>query len=46
METLGDHLEAQALWQQAFAALVEARCQLYLSHVKYLKAAGKLLSYQ
>ncbi len=46
METLGDHLEAQALWQQSFAALVEARCQLYLSHVKYLKASGKLLSYQ
>lgn len=42
LETLSDHLEAQALWQQAYETLVDARFQLYLSHVAYLKAAGTL----
>lgn len=42
METLSDHLEAQALWQQACATQVDAHCQLYLSHIKYLKASGQL----
>ncbi len=42
METLSDHLEAQALWQQAYASQVDAHCQLYLSYIKYLKAAGRL----
>ena len=44
METLGDYLEVQALWQRAFAALVEVCCQLYLSDVKYIKATDKLSS--
>ena len=42
LETLSDHLEAQALWQQAYATQVDAHFQLYLQYVKYLKAAGKL----
>ncbi len=42
METLSDHLEAQALWQQAWQTYVEAQCNLYLSYVEYLKASGGL----
>lgn len=42
LETLSDHLEAQALWQKAYAAQVDARFQVYLQYVKYLKAAGRL----
>lgn len=42
LEALSDHLEAQALWQQAYETKVDAHFQLYLSYVKYLKAAGKL----
>ena len=42
LETLSDHLEAQTLWQQAYATQVDAHFQLYLQYVKYLKAAGKL----
>ena len=42
LEPLSDHLEAQALWQQAYETKVDAHFQLYLSYVKYLKAAGKL----
>ena len=42
LETLSDHLEAQALWQQAYATQVDAHFQLYLEYVKYLKASGKL----
>lgn len=44
LETLSDHLEAQALWQQAYETAVDARYRLYLNHVKYRKAAGKLYS--
>lgn len=44
LEPLSEHLEAQALWQQAYETSVEARYQLYLSHVKYRKAAGTLYS--
>lgn len=44
LETLSDHLEAQALWQQAYETQVDAHFQLYLSQVKYLKAAGMLHS--
>ena len=43
LETLSDHLEAQALWQQAYATKVDAHFQLYLHYVKYLKAAGNLI---
>ena len=44
LETLSDHLEAQALWQQAYETKVDARFQLYLSYVAYQKAAGRLYS--
>ncbi len=43
LETLSDHLEAQALWQQAYEAKVDAHFQLYLSYVEYLKASGTLI---
>ena len=43
LETLSDHLEAQALWQQAYATQVDAHFQLYLEYVKYLKASGRLV---
>lgn len=43
LETLSDHLEAQALWQQAYATQVDTHFQLYLQYVKYQKAAGKLI---
>lgn len=39
-ETLSDLLDAQTLWQEASANVVIARCQLFLAHSKYLKAAG------
>ena len=41
-EPLSDYLEAQAMWQQAYANKVDARCQLIIAHTKYLKASGKL----
>lgn len=43
MESISDLLEAQTLWQQAYAAKVEAHCTRYLAHIKYLKAAGLLV---
>lgn len=43
METLSDCLEAQALWQQAYEAVVNARFQLYLSAINYKRAAGILV---
>ena len=42
LESLSDHLEAQAMWQQAYQTKVDAHFQLYLNYIKYLKAAGKL----
>lgn len=42
MESIGDLLEAQTLWQQAYAAKVDANCARHLAHIKYLKAAGLL----
>lgn len=42
LETLSDHLEAQALWQQAYETKVDSHFKLYLSHIAYLKAAGLL----
>lgn len=44
LETLSDHLEAQALWQQAYETKVDTRFRLYLNHVAYLKATGALLT--
>ena len=42
MEPLSQLLEAQALWQQASADLVEAKCQLQIAYTKLLKAQGTL----
>jgi outer membrane protein TolC len=42
LETLSDHLEAQALWQQAYATQVDARYQCYLQGIAYQKASGRL----
>ena len=44
METLSDHLEAQAMWQQAYATQVDSRYSLYITYLNYQKAAG-LLAY-
>ncbi len=41
-ESLSDHLEAQAIWQDSYAAKVDALCQLNLAWVKYLKSRGEL----
>lgn len=41
METLGDYLEAQALWQKAQSDLVQAKSAKRFAYTKYLKAAGK-----
>lgn len=42
LETLSDHLEAQAMWQQAHQTQVEARVNGYLRWLEYRKAAGVL----
>lgn len=42
MESLSDHLEAQALWQEAYARSVEAAYNLYLKYIAYKKAEGSL----
>lgn len=42
LETVADHLQAQAQWQKARADLIEARAALRLSRTRYLKAAGRL----
>ena len=42
VESLSDHLEAQALWQQAWQTHVESRYQRYISYLQYLKASGEL----
>ena len=39
-EVLSDHLEAQALWQQAHQTHVQARVNSYLCWLEYRKAAG------
>lgn len=44
-EPLTDYLEAQVLWQKAWETRVEAYFQRYLAGVRYLKAAGCLVSY-
>ncbi len=41
-ESLSDYLESQAMWQQAYAAKVEAQCQEVLSMFKYLKSVGNI----
>ena len=42
VETLSDHLEAQSLWQQAYATQVDSRYSLYITYLSYQKAAGTL----
>lgn len=41
VETLSDHLEAQALWQSALADEIDARAQLLVALSKWRKAAGR-----
>ncbi|MBQ9169611.1 MAG: TolC family protein [Bacteroidaceae bacterium] len=42
MEPLSQLLDAQAMWQQASADHVNAKCQLQVAHTKLLKAQGSL----
>ncbi len=42
MEPLSQLLDAQAMWQQASADHVKAKCQLQVAHTKLLKAQGLL----
>lgn len=42
IELLSDYFDAQAIWRDAAASLVEARCQLFLAYTKLLKATGQL----
>ena len=42
LETLTNHLEAQTLWQKSLAELIEAKANLRLSEVHYLKSSGQL----
>ena len=42
METLTNHLEAQAQWQKAHADLIESKGDLKISETHYLKAIGVL----
>ena len=40
VETLGDYLEAQALWQQTNQTLIEARINRFLRWIEYRQAIG------
>ena len=42
LENLADYLEAQTLWQKAWAELITAKATLKLNETKYLKACGQL----
>lgn len=42
LETLSNHLEAQTLWQKAWAEHVNAKAQLKLNETNYLKTSGQL----
>ena len=41
-ESLSDLLEAQTLWQQAYAKLANAKANLFVAATKYRKASGQL----
>lgn len=41
-ETLSDHLEAQALWQNCYASKIDAICQYQLAWLKYQKSKGEI----
>lgn len=45
LESLVNYMEAQALWQQAYADRIDARCRLFLSGTRYRKAAGQLVPF-
>lgn len=42
METLDNYLEAQVVWQKAWAEFVSAKATWHVAESKYLKAIGKL----
>jgi len=42
LETLANYLEAQTVWQKAWAEQIQAKTKLRLSETNYLIAAGKL----
>ena len=42
LETLAEHLEAQTLWQRAWAQHIQAKADLRLNETHYLKASGQL----
>lgn len=42
MELLTNYLEAQSIWQQAYADEINARCSHFIATSKYLKASGLL----
>ncbi len=41
-ETLANYLEAQTLWQKAWAEHINAQAMLQINHTKYLKGIGEL----
>ena len=41
-ETISDHLEAQAIWQQAKTTLIEAETNCFLRWIEFQKATGAL----
>lgn len=42
LEMLTNYLEAQSIWQQAYADEIDAKCAHFLATTKYLKASGLL----
>lgn len=42
-ETLGDYLESQVLWQQAWQEKVESQYKLYIAFVEYKRASGNFV---
>lgn len=42
METLSDHLEAQAMWQQTYQTKIDAQFSLSIAYTEFKKAAGVL----
>lgn len=42
LENLADHLEAQTLWQKAWAEYISAKASMKLNETRYLKASGQL----
>lgn len=42
LETLTEHLEAQTMWQRAWAQFIQAKADLHINETHYLKASGQL----